>query len=62
MNTKNRGFASMDSKDVKRIASLGGKAVSQNSAYMAEIGRKGGEASGRNRRNKAAKDTEGGTL
>jgi uncharacterized protein len=43
--TANRGFASMDAEQQKSIASKGGKAVSRNREHMAQIGRKGGEAS-----------------
>lgn len=48
----NRGFASMTKEKHKEIASKGGKKVSSNSEHMAEIGRKGGEASGQLRRQK----------
>lgn len=48
--TSNRGFASMDAEQQRAIARKGGVAVSENRAHMAEIGRKGGEASGINRR------------
>jgi general stress protein YciG len=51
-NTANRGFASMDAELQKSIASKGGKKVSMNREHMAAIGRKGGEASGRARKNK----------
>ncbi|MEI6221399.1 MAG: KGG domain-containing protein [bacterium] len=40
-----RGFASMTSAQQKKIASMGGKAVSQDRQHMAEIGRRGGKAS-----------------
>lgn len=43
--TSNRGFASMDPEQQRRIASKGGEAVSRNREHMAEIGRKGGENS-----------------
>lgn len=45
-----RGFASMNTEARRKIASLGGKAVSSNKEHMALIGQKGGEISGRNRR------------
>ena len=37
-----RGFASMDAKKQREIASKGGQAVSRDRKHMAEIGRKGG--------------------
>lgn len=40
-----RGFAVMDTYEVSRIASLGGKAVSKNRKHMAEIGSAGGKNS-----------------
>lgn len=43
--TSNRGFASMDPEQQRRIASKGGEAVSKNREHMAQIGRKGGENS-----------------
>ncbi|WP_276131790.1 KGG domain-containing protein [Polluticoccus soli] len=49
--TSNRGFASMDPQKQREIASKGGHAVSGNREHMAEIGRRGGEASGESRRN-----------
>jgi len=51
--TANRGFASMDPVRQREIARKGGATVSQNREHMAEIGRKGGEASGNSRSNKA---------
>lgn len=47
--TSNRGFASMDAEQQRRIAQKGGEAVSQNRQHMSAIGRKGGEASGGSR-------------
>ncbi|HEY0678757.1 MAG TPA: KGG domain-containing protein [Chitinophagaceae bacterium] len=41
-----RGFASMDPEQQREIARKGGAAVSENREHMANIGRKGGEASG----------------
>ena len=49
MNKSKRGFASMPADQVKTIARLGGQSVSRNREFMAEIGRKGGKASYRNR-------------
>ena len=43
--TQNRGFASMSDADQREIARMGGTAVSGNREHMAQIGRKGGEAS-----------------
>ncbi len=43
--TQNRGFASMSDSDQREIARMGGTAVSGNREHMAQIGRKGGEAS-----------------
>ena len=42
MATSDRGFASMDAEDRRKIASKGGRAVSRNRQHMAEIGKKGG--------------------
>ena len=42
----NRGFASMDDDQQRKIAQKGGEAVSQDREHMSEIGRRGGEASG----------------
>lgn len=41
----NRGFASMDDSQQRKIAQKGGEAVSQDRQHMSEIGRKGGESS-----------------
>lgn len=43
--TQNRGFASMSDAEQREIARMGGAAVSENREHMAQIGRKGGEAS-----------------
>jgi len=43
-NKSTRGFAAMDEQKQREIASKGGRAVSQDRAHMAEIGRKGGQA------------------
>jgi len=43
--TENRGFASMGEAEQREIARMGGTAVSENREHMAQIGRKGGEAS-----------------
>jgi general stress protein YciG len=43
--TSNRGFASMDDNQQRKIAQKGGESVSQNRQHMSEIGRKGGESS-----------------
>lgn len=51
--TANRGFASMDPERQREIARKGGATVSQNREHMAQIGRKGGEASGTSRSNRA---------
>lgn len=42
---ENRGFASMGEAEQREIARMGGTAVSENREHMAQIGRKGGEAS-----------------
>jgi general stress protein YciG len=42
----------MDPERQREIARKGGATVSQNREHMAEIGRKGGEASGNSRSNK----------
>jgi general stress protein YciG len=49
--TSNRGFASMDAAQQREIARMGGAAVSGNREHMAQIGRKGGEASAESRAN-----------
>jgi general stress protein YciG len=49
--TSNRGFASMDENQQREIARMGGAAVSGNREHMAQIGRKGGEASAESRAN-----------
>lgn len=43
--TSNRGFASMDASQQRKIAQKGGEAVSQDRQHMSDIGRRGGEAS-----------------
>jgi len=48
-----RGFAAMDPKQQREIASKGGRAVSANREHMAQIGRKGGEASHGGRRGRS---------
>ena len=62
--TSNRGFASMDAAQQREIARMGGAAVSGNREHMAQIGRKGGEASAESRANarsaKARTGSEGG--
>ena len=54
--TANRGFASMDPEQQRKIARKGGEAVSGNREHMSEIGKKGGEASGGGR--KTSRETE----
>ncbi len=44
-NDSNRGFASMDDEQQRKIAQKGGEAVSQDREHMSQIGRKGGENS-----------------
>jgi general stress protein YciG len=51
MNMK--GFASMSPEKRKEIARKGGLTISQNKQHMSDIGRKGGEASGKIRVEKA---------
>jgi len=48
-----RGFAAMDPKQQREIASKGGRAVSADREHMAQIGRKGGEASHGGRRGRS---------
>lgn len=48
---KTRGFASMTPEQRSEIARKGGLAVSQNKAYMSEIGKKGGNQT-KQKRNK----------
>jgi uncharacterized protein len=54
----NRGFASMDPERQREIARKGGATVSQNRAHMAEIGKRGGEASGVSRSNRVNQTAE----
>ncbi len=57
MNEKGkRGFASMDPEKRREIARKGGNTISQNSQHMSDIGRRGGEASGRSRQSKPKSD------
>jgi general stress protein YciG len=49
----NRGFANMNPDQQREIARKGGLAVSSNREHMAAIGRKGGQASGVSRSQKA---------
>jgi len=42
---KPRGFAVMSAEDTRRIARMGGEAVSRNRKHMREIGKKGGKNS-----------------
>jgi general stress protein YciG len=46
-----RGLASASEQTREEVARMGGEAVSRDRNHMAEIGRKGGERSGENRRN-----------
>lgn len=48
-NDNERGFAAMSDREQREIARMGGEAVSENRSHMAEIGRKGGEASAESR-------------
>ena len=41
-DTSNRGFESMDEEEHRKIATKGGKAVSEDREHMAGIGKKGG--------------------
>jgi len=52
-NIAKRGFASMDVVKRKEIQSKGGKSTSSKINHMADIGRKGGIASGKIRRVKS---------
>lgn len=54
-----RGFASMNPEMQRAIAKKGGEAVSENRNHMAEIGAKGGRASGKSR-SKKPKETPSG--
>ena len=44
-NLTRQGFAGMSDEEQRKIAQKGGEAVSQDREHMADIGRKGGEAS-----------------
>lgn len=50
-----RGFAVIEKSLGRRIASLGGKAVSKNRKYMRDLGRRGGIASGAAKRKAVTK-------
>ncbi len=56
----NRGFASMNAKQQREIASKGGEAVSKNREHMAEIGKKGGEIVSQNRKHMSQIGRKGG--
>jgi len=45
MSTDNRGLASADEETKERVARKGGETISRDTEHMAEIGKKGGEAS-----------------
>lgn len=60
MAKSDRGFASMDPKKQKEIASKGGRTVSRNRNHMAEIGRKGGRAVSSDREHMAEIGRKGG--
>lgn len=45
-NTRGRGLASASQETRQRVASAGGRAVSNDREHMAEIGRKGGRSRG----------------
>jgi general stress protein YciG len=60
MAIADRGFASMDPKKQKAIASKGGKTVSQNKAHMAAIGRKGGISTSKDKAHMAKIGRKGG--
>lgn len=60
MATSDRGFASMDPKKQKAIASKGGKTVSQDREHMAEIGRKGGKTVSQDRQHMSEIGRKGG--
>ena len=51
-NTSRKGFASMNPETQRKIAQLGGNAVSSNRDHMAKIGAIGGRASGKSRAKK----------
>ena len=49
-----QGFAGMSDEEQRRAAQKGGEAVSEDREHMADIGRKGGEASAQNRGSQAS--------
>src|SRR6478735_5468507 len=57
--TQNRGFASMSEAEQREIARMGGAAVSEDREHMAQIGRKGGEASAEARARNQARNASG---
>jgi general stress protein YciG len=58
---KPRGTAAMSPADRKRVASLGGQAVSRNLEHMSNIGTKGGFSVSKDRAHMAAIGRKGGT-
>lgn len=60
MAIADRGFASMDPKKQKSIASKGGKTVSKNKEHMAQIGRRGGLTTSQDRSHMAKIGKKGG--
>lgn len=69
-NSRGQGFQNMDDAQQRKIAQKGGEAVSRDREHMADIGRKGGEASsgsrgsddssGGERRSASSRDDESG--
>lgn len=56
MEKKRRGFAAMEPEAQKEIARLGGRTISENKDYMAEIGQRGGLKSAQLRRDAKKKE------
>lgn len=55
--SKKRGFACMSPEKVRRICSMGGKAIASKRGHMAKIGALGGRNSHRSRKQAPASST-----
>jgi|GEM_PF-2322227 len=55
-----RGFAAMNPEQIRKIASMGGQAISKNREHMEVIGKKGGDKVSRNREHMAEIGRKGG--
>lgn len=60
MESKKRGFASMDPEKQREIARSGGKAIANNPDHMKTIGKLGGKKTSQNREHMAEIGRRGG--